>query len=60
MVKIGGLLNQTSILEDSGVRLIENTLAQFLTYLENNRSRLFTSKNYSEAPEDYLKTAESS
>ena len=58
MVKMGGLLNQTAILEDSGVQLIENILGQFLQFLDDNRPRYFTSKNYFEAPGDYLKTTE--
>ena len=44
--------------EESDVRLIENIMSDFLQYLEGNRSRYFTSKNYVEANEDYLaKTA---
>ena len=58
MVKMGGLLNQSAILEDSGVQLIENILGQFLQFLDDNRPRYFTSKNYFEATEDYLKTTE--
>ena len=52
MVKIGGLLTQSAILDESNISVIENGLGQFLTYLEQNRSRLFTSKNYFEASED--------
>jgi hypothetical protein len=38
--------------------LIENVLSQFLDFLDTNRGRFFTSKNYSEAGEDYLKALE--
>ena len=58
MTKIGDMLNQTPIIEESGIKLIENILGQFLDFLENNRSKYFTSKNYSEASEEYLKTVE--
>lgn len=55
MVKIGPLLNKSNIdtSTESNVTLIENIISDFLTYLEANRSRLFTSKNYTEAPFEY-------
>ncbi len=55
MVKLTAFLNETSIREPSDVQLIEGVIADFLTYLESNRAKFFTSKNYSEASEEYLK-----
>ena len=40
--------------EESDVRIIENLISDFLQYLEVNRSKYFTSKNYVEATEEYL------
>lgn len=55
MVKIGPLLNQSTIdaTSESNVGLIENVIGDFLIYLEANRSRLFTSKNYTESVDEY-------
>jgi len=58
MTKIGDMLNLTPIPDESSAKLIENILGQFLTFLDNNRSKYYTSKNYSEASEDYLKISE--
>lgn len=41
--------------EDVGV--VSKALREFLAYLEANRSKYFTSKNYEEASEDYLARA---
>jgi len=54
MVRIGGLLDRYNIRDESEVRIIENLISDFLQYLETNRSRYFTSKNYVEATEEYL------
>ena len=40
--------------EESDVRIIESLISEFLQYLEVNRSKYFTSKNYVEATEEYL------
>ena len=40
--------------EESDVRIIESLISDFLQYLEVNRSKYFTSKNYVEATEEYL------
>ena len=50
MVKIGPMLNRSSLdtTNEANVNLIENIISDFLLYLESNRSRLFTSKNYTE------------
>ena len=40
--------------EESDVRIIESLILDFLQYLEVNRSKYFTSKNYVEATEEYL------
>merc|ERR1712150_326509 len=54
MVRIGGLLDRYNMREESDVRLIESIISDFLQYLEVNRTKYFTSKNYVEATEDYL------
>lgn len=59
MVIMASLLSETAIKGETDVQLIENILGQFLNYLETNRGRLFTSKNYFEATEDYLNNVES-
>ena len=48
------LLSYENFREESDVRLIESIISDFLQYLEVNRSKYFTSKNYVEATEDYL------
>ena len=55
MVKIGPLLNRSSLDTscEGNVTLIENILNDFLLYLETHRSRLFTSKNYTQTANDY-------
>lgn len=55
MVKIGSFLNRSAIdtTTEGNVNFIENIICDFLQYLETNRTRLFTSKNYTEtAAED--------
>jgi hypothetical protein len=52
MVRIGDLLSKSLIIVESDTQLIENVLGQFLLFLENHRTRLFTSKNYFEAADD--------
>jgi len=54
MVRIGPLLDRYNIREESDVRIIESLILDFLQYLEVNRSKYFTSKNYVEATEEYL------
>ena len=39
---------------EGDVALVSSVLNEFLTYLESNRSKYFTSKNYVSAGEDYL------
>ena len=58
MTKISDMLSMTPILDESGIKLIENILGQFLDFLDSNLSKFFTSKNYSEASEEYLKSLE--
>ena len=59
MVKIGGLLDKFKLNTTvDHAKLIETTILDLLKYLETNRSKLFTSKNYVEASDDYLKTVE--
>ncbi len=55
MVKIGPLLNRSSFdnSSESNVNHVEGIICDFLSYMESNRSRLFTSKNYTENAEDY-------
>ena len=43
--------------EESDVRLIEGIISDFLQYLEVNRTKYFTSKNYVEATDEYLAKA---
>jgi len=57
MVRIGGLLDRYNIREESDVRLIEGIISDFLQYLEVNRTKYFTSKNYVEATDEYLAKA---
>lgn len=52
--KINGLLNRSRIETEGDVALVSSVLNEFLTYLESNRSKYFTSKNYVSAGEDYL------
>lgn len=54
MVRIGPLLDRYNTREESDVRIIESLILDFLQYLEVNRSKYFTSKNYVEATEEYL------
>ena len=44
-------------LEAPSVAVIESVIKGFLSYLESNRSKYFTSKNYFEADDNYLKNA---
>jgi len=50
MSKIGVFLNAYTVFTSSehNVNFIENILCDFLLYLESNRTRYFTSKNYTE------------
>merc|ERR1712004_294329 len=50
MSKIGVFLNTYNVFTSSehNVNFIENILCDFLLYLESNRTRYFTSKNYTE------------
>jgi mortality factor 4-like protein 1 len=55
MVKLNPILNESAVCNnESDVALVENVISEFLAFLENNRAKYFTSKNYSEASEDYL------
>ena len=42
---------------EADVGVVSSALRGFLSYLEANRSKYFTSKNYVEAGEDYLARA---
>ena len=61
MVKISSFLNRSSIAASSeaNVNYIEAIICDFLLYLETNRSRLFTSKNYTECVEEATTLADS-
>jgi len=48
MVIIGAMLKDTGIRVASDVLLIEGIVLEFLNYLEEERSNLFTSRNYAE------------
>ena len=52
------LIHEIGAGEEEPTKLIETTLADLLKYLEANRSKLFTSKNYIEASDLYLKKAD--
>ena len=56
-VKLNNFLNMTNITSENDVQLIEGVMKDLLVFLETNRAKYFTSKNYVEAPEDYLKSA---
>ncbi len=58
MTKIGPLLNRSTFdtNTEANVSLVEGILADFLTFLESNRTKYFTSKNYTEATDEYLKS----
>ncbi|XP_040564639.1 mortality factor 4-like protein 1 isoform X1 [Lepeophtheirus salmonis] len=53
--KIDTVLNLTKIEVDSDVSLIESIIGDFLKYLEDNMNKLFTSKNYKDAGDEYIK-----
>ena len=56
MVKLNSLLNMTGLELKQDVMLVEGIIRDFLEYLESNKSKFFTSKNYLEASEEYLTT----
>jgi hypothetical protein len=59
LAKINGILNLSSRLEgENDIALVSGALRGFLAYLEANRAKYFTSKNYVEASEEYLARAE--
>lgn len=58
MVKIGGLLSKFKLggeASESSRSAVETTLADLLGHLETHSAKLFTSKNYMEATDDYRK-----
>ena len=60
MVHMGPFLNNSNMdtSDESNVELIESIINNFLLYLEANHARLFTSKNYTQTAEEYIKREE--
>jgi len=57
MAKINGLLNRNRMETEADVAVVSSALRGFLSYLEANRAKFFTSKNYVEAADDYISRA---
>ena len=57
MARFNSILTKIKIDEKDDIEFIETGLQDFLAYLETNRAKYFTSKNYVEATEEYLKKA---
>ncbi len=60
LARLDGYLNKTSIQKGSDVELVEAGLEGLVTFLETSSGKYFTSRNYFEADENYLKSASSS
>ena len=54
MVKMGGILNHSTICDPDDIAMVEDEVHELLTFLDQNRPSYFTSKNYSEAGQEYL------
>lgn len=58
MVKMKSLLNETNLImsqDNEEVATMEKCLEDLLEFLDTNRMKYFTSKNYVEVSEDYVK-----
>jgi len=53
MVKVGSYLSCSNF-QESGCKMIDEHIDDFLAYLDINRSMIFSSKNYQPASADYL------
>lgn len=54
MVKMNAYLKETGIDQKEDIQILEDSVHDFLDFLDTSRAKYFTSKNYSEASSEYL------